>query len=193
MSRYYKNLPRVEYTLPYDGVPESVELTSINTKVSFSDLTIQTADNFYPYVMEDGDRVDTIADFYYNDSYRFWLVLLSNQASDLYYDFALQSNTFERYIIKKYKDAAAAASYDVTVDTNVIQYTKDTIKHYLDADGDIIDQTTYNTLSPLNRSTKNIYDWETDQNESKREIQLVSSEYTGKIERQFKDLMKRKR
>lgn len=190
MARYFKELPIVQYTFSFDGVTEvSIPMTSINTKISFTDLTKTTTDNFYPYVIEPGDRIDTIADFYYNDPYRFWIVMLSNSASDLYYDFSLQEQTFQRYLIKRYKTEAIDAGYADT-DIGILTYTDDTIHSYMDEDGDVVSKDVYDALSPLKRSSLTIHEFETQKNEDKKNIKLASSEYVSKIERQFKDLMK---
>lgn len=190
--KYFNKLPNVKYSIIIDGEKSTLELTSLNTTATFTDITLNNADAFYPYETDNGERIDDIANMYYGDSYRFWIVMMSNQMSDFYYELPLDLNTFDRYIVKKYKDAAEDNGYDVSSDIKVIQYTKDTIKYYYDADGDIIDLETYNTLSTLNRSSKTIYDWEVEENDNKRNIDLVSNKYTNTVERQFKDLMKRK-
>ena len=57
---------------------------------------------YQPLVIEDGERADTIAYDYYNDSELYWLVYMANSIVDPYYDWPMNQAEFKSYIIKKY-------------------------------------------------------------------------------------------
>ena len=45
----------------------------------------------------------------------------------------------------------------------------------------VVDETTYNTLSEVNRESISKYQYETDLNDNKRQIKLVSEEFVPEI------------
>jgi len=55
-----------------------------------------------PYEIKEGERPDTIANEYYGDSRYSWVVYLSNEIYDPYYDWYLPQYEFDNYIVKKY-------------------------------------------------------------------------------------------
>ena len=82
----------------YNGVP----VRNIFTRITFSDLVKKTGAVFYPYTVTEGERPDTIAHQYYDDSRYSWLVYMSNAMFDPYYDWPLTTNEFENFINEKY-------------------------------------------------------------------------------------------
>jgi hypothetical protein len=82
----------------YNGVP----VRNIFTRITFSDLVKKTGAVFYPYVITEGERPDTIAYQYYEDSRYSWLVYMSNAMFDPYYDWPLTTTEFDNFILEKY-------------------------------------------------------------------------------------------
>ena len=186
---YFKNFQKISYT---DGKLGDVELTNINVRVSFTDLTKETATNFFPYRQADEDRYDIMSDMYYGDRRDYWIAMLSNEHSDMWYDIALKESVFEKYLLDKYTDDAVAAGQPNTL-AGVYAYTQGTVKFYKDVDGDVIDKATYDTLALTDRSTESIYDWETRLNDDKREVKFVSNDYTRKLNRDLKQILNDRR
>jgi len=85
-------------TVIYDGK----FATNITTRVKFKEIAKKRKVTFYPYTIKEGERPDQIADFYYKDPRYSWLVFLSNDIVDPYYDWYMEDNVFKDYIIKKY-------------------------------------------------------------------------------------------
>jgi hypothetical protein len=77
-------------------------VTNIITSVRFKDVIKDKINNFYPYTIKEGDRPDTIAANYYEDSRYAWVVYLSNSIIDPYYEWPLSVNEFNKFLIKKY-------------------------------------------------------------------------------------------
>jgi hypothetical protein len=65
---------------------------------------------YYPYDIEQGERPDNIADRYYKDQYKSWILHLTNNVIDPYHDWYLDQTTFELFITKKYGSLANATS-----------------------------------------------------------------------------------
>lgn len=85
-------------------------VTNILTSIRFKEVVKQSVTNYYPYTIKEGDRPDTIAQFYYEDERYFWVVLLSNNIIDPYYEWPLGVNDFRKFIIKKYNSIELAQS-----------------------------------------------------------------------------------
>lgn len=115
----------------YNGVP----VRNILTRIDFSDIVKKTGGVYHPYIVEDGERPDVIAYNYYGDSRYSWLVYMSNNIMDPYYDWPMSQNEFDRFITKKYGSRELA--------TQKVLYWKDNWQ----TDDRIIDIATYNSYS----------------------------------------------
>ena len=62
------------------------------------------------YVIEDGDRPDTVSFFAYDTPNLAWLVLLPNVKLDPYFEWPLSTREFEQHMIAKYGSIAASQS-----------------------------------------------------------------------------------
>jgi hypothetical protein len=65
---------------------------------------------YYPYDIQQGERSDNIADRYYKDQYKSWILYLTNKVVDPYHDWYLDETTFQQFISKKYGSLANATS-----------------------------------------------------------------------------------
>jgi hypothetical protein len=65
---------------------------------------------FYPYNYKEGDKPEIIADKYYGDTKRHWIVMYANQIIDPWNDFALNQTDFNNQVISQYGSLANAAS-----------------------------------------------------------------------------------
>lgn len=98
---YFNKLP----TITYQG-----QLTkNLLSRAKLSDETLANNLVFQRYATSDLDRADMLANDYYNSPGYTWLVWLSNNTIDPYYDFALSELDFNNYIIKKYGSTSKAA------------------------------------------------------------------------------------
>lgn len=83
-------------------------VTNLLTSVKFKEIVLKNNANFYPYVIKEGERPDSIAYHYYEDERYAWLVLLSNSINDPYYQWPLSLNDFNNYLRKKYTSLESA-------------------------------------------------------------------------------------
>lgn len=113
---------------------------------------------YQPYAIQDGERPDNVSFKLYGNSRYDWLILLVNDMYSIYDDWPKSSHELERYIIAKYGSISNASS---------------TIKYYYDADRNIIDLTTYNSLSAANRTSESVLAWEQRMNDIKRIIRVI--------------------
>jgi len=77
-------------------------------KIAFQKTIQQNFEIFHPYTIEEGDRADTIANFYYGDPGYDWIVYFSNNVVDPYYDWFMDGESFNRFITSKYGSLTSA-------------------------------------------------------------------------------------
>ncbi len=100
--RFFKKLP----TISYNGYVAKNFLT----RARLSNDTRNNHNLFYPYTIQDGQRIDTIADKYYDDPDWSWLIYLANDIVDPYFDMYLSDSNFENFIKDKYGSVANASN-----------------------------------------------------------------------------------
>lgn len=85
-------------------------VTNILAKVRFDQSVSKNLAVFYPYTVKEGERPDHVANWYYNDPYLDWIVYLSNNIVDPYFQWPLGSEAFGDFITAKYGTIANAQS-----------------------------------------------------------------------------------
>lgn len=94
METYFSKFPLTRYS---DSV--AVDITK---RVKLLDRVSGNPFAFFPYDISNGERADNFSNRYYDDPYMSWLIYLSNDIVDPYYEWYLQHNEMEEFIIKKY-------------------------------------------------------------------------------------------
>lgn len=208
--KYFDSFPKV-YLSDYSG--NSLLATNLMARTEIIPSLLKSPLLFYTYDIQEHDTPDSVANKYYGDPYRYWLIFFANQMFDPLWDWPLTSQEFNDYIIDKY--VALTFTQDLSINMAYAQetiygYTK-TIQTIDNLTGTVTDRTinideeTYNLTFPTsttqvfhngNSVTQNIsknimslYDFETQQNEAKRTIQLIDTKYVSLIESQFTSLM----
>lgn len=123
---YFKNFPVTEYanTAVVDITRRAKTVDSINSNPYI----------YYPYVIENNERHDQIADKFWSDYDLGWLLFMSNQIIDPYYQWYLQDQELYDFILKKY------GTYELAAEK---------IKHFRVIDSEeVISSTRYEELSP---------------------------------------------
>lgn len=188
MSDYFKNFPTIQHDIKNIG--QTVTLTNILRRfIVRSDLQDRT-DIFYEYQVQEGDRPDTIADKYYEDSDLAWLVLHFNNIYDPYFEWPLFGKDFTNYIRSKYGSIPDAHrevhEYRQVLNQDSVRYDGTKIKkRYL-----VVDETTYNTLSENDRESISKYDYEVEKNDSKREIRILDKRYLNRVLTEVESILK---
>ena len=171
----FSNLPPIEY--------QGRRLRNILYRPRLLETLDTTAFIFYPYIVEEGERLDTVAYWYYDSPDFAWLVALANDIVDPYYDWVLTSKDLDRYIINKYGSREAAAAtvlYKKDQDGN--QYSPDTTAALLQGSSSTINDVTP-TLTEFTA-----LDYEYEENEKKRHIQLIDKIYIPQIISELRNL-----
>ena len=134
-DRYFSKFPTINYanTVAVDITRRATILNSV-----YGDPNL-----YYLYDIEQYERPDNLSERYYEDPYRAWMLYLNNRVIDPYYDWYMDTDTFNDFIAKKYGSVEKAMS---------------TIKFYRNnwySDTDMITVSTYQSLTA---ASKRYYD-----------------------------------
>lgn len=106
---------------------------NIIARVKIPERLLKLGNLYHPYVIEEGDRPESIAELYYGDPNFDWLVRLPNNIYDEASQWPLTQTQLERYLRSKYDS---------------VEYTLSTIDHYeLKSDVGDIDSAAYDALT----------------------------------------------
>ena len=93
-DRYFTNFPLIEYN--------SKPAIDITKRVVMLNYVLKNPYLFYPYEIKSNERADQFSNIYYEDQYKSWLLYLSNNMVDPYYEWHLDLDEMKNFIIKKY-------------------------------------------------------------------------------------------
>ena len=195
MAYLFRPYPTISYRVP--GTTRSIPVTDITRRFSVANFIRNTNVTFDEYYVQDGERPDIIADGYYDDSTLDWLVLMTNETHDPYYEWPLSYEQFNLMILQKYRGYGTNNS-----DLATLSYVNQTVHHYeqiiqekrvitdqgqqriLEERTLVVDYTTYLTLIASKRRAVSIYEYESNLNEERRHIYLLDLHYTQLIKEQ---------
>jgi len=195
MAFLFRPYPTISYRIP--GTNRSIPATDITRRFSVANFIRNNKVTFDEYTVQDGERPDVIADGYYDDSTLDWLVLLTNEVHDPYYEWPLSYEQFNLMMLQKYRGYGRSNS-----DLDTLSYINQTVHHYekiiqekrvitdqgqqriIEERTLIVDYTTYLTLIDSQRRSVSIYQYESNLNEERRHIYLIDLHYTQLIKEQ---------
>lgn len=100
IDRYFDKFPKIIYA--------NNEVVDITRKVVLLDKVSRNPYIFHPFDIGGNERADHLSYRYYDDSYKSWLIYLSNKITDPYYEWYLSDDEFTEFIEKKYGSVYAA-------------------------------------------------------------------------------------
>lgn len=77
-------------------------VVDILKSVRFKEFVKKNIVTYYPYTIKEGERAETIAYNYYEDERYAWIVYLSNNILDPYYQWPLSVKEFNKFLVAKY-------------------------------------------------------------------------------------------
>jgi hypothetical protein len=192
---FFRAHPIIPYRIP--GQKKGIAVTNITRRFSISNFIYNANVTFDSYRVQDGERPDIVAYDYYDDYTLDWLVLLTNEIQDPYFEWPLSSQQLNAMILQKYRGLGTNKS-----DLATLSYVNQTVHHYekilqknsVSNDGIqqriypektvVVDYTTYAALPATDRKVISIYEYEVDLNEQRREIYLLDLHFVHIIKDQ---------
>jgi hypothetical protein len=192
--KYFRTLPLVAVT--QDN--KTLVYRNLLSRLSVIPSVLQNPLVYYSYDVKDGETPEIVADKYYGDSYRYWIVLFSNQYLDPQWDWPLSSIALEQYIADKYESPYDVKSYQKTITqkssvndkivSNTVEITQDEYNNLMESTQELSFPDETVTVS-ITKNIQTYYDYEVEQNEQKRNIKLLNKDYVPQLESEFEALM----
>jgi hypothetical protein len=195
--QYFNTLPKVVYT--DNGV--SRVYTNLMARASVVPEFLKSPAIYYKYSIQEMDTPEIIAAKYYGDSYRYWIVLFTNELLDPQWSWPLNSRAFEEYVNQKYFEVdpkrvvhhyeksitqlntayLTSVTNTVIIDDEDYQFV-DALKYSKNINGELVEFT-------IEKKAISLYEHELQLNEAKRDINILNSSYVNDLEKQLKNLM----
>jgi hypothetical protein len=189
MSFYFENFPEVNYSLKKNFNFEL--LTNVTVRFKIREVIKNNALVFYEYNVRDDDRPDIVATKYYGDPTLDWLILMTNDMIDPYYDWPLNYLNFNNYIKSLYGSVASAK-------TSIYEYRQILNQQSVLFDGTIVpkrtivvDLNTFNSLPAASRETIYGYNYYEEENNKKRRIKIIDKEFVSIILNEVENIFSR--
>lgn len=209
MNNYFSIFPKTYYQLNDNSSVDIV--TNLLTRFTIETNVKDNVVMYFKYDIRDGETPEIVSSKFYNTPYRHWLILMLNNIVDIETQWPLDGKQFERYLNQKYGDKDPTKTGVVWSKSNTHSYYKveknrisgnDKInyeKYRVDVNTYTAITESYNntfTLPDGNvyyydtlKETKSYYDYESEENEKKRSIQLLRKEFAAPLEEQVKKLL----
>lgn len=94
IEKFFNKIPTIYY-----GGLQCLDLTR---RITIEGKQKENVNLFNPLELQAGLRADHISDAYYNDAELDWMLYLANDIVDPYYEWFLDENEFQAYILDKY-------------------------------------------------------------------------------------------
>ena len=167
---YFSRFPRINFL--------NQQIVNLTIGLKLNDLVKDNTFTLLNYDVLEGEKPDSVAHNYYDAADYAWLVLLSNQILDPYFEWPLTTFEFERFIKKKYGSIATAQATTIHCEHNTKNIT-------LSADSLAVSS----GASASDYTAIDAYTYWDQINDNRQHIKLVNNSYLPEIDRQLQDLL----
>jgi len=182
---YFRPFPTIKYRIPKET--KSVSVTDITRRFALTSFISNAKVHFDNYVLQDGDRPDTVAYQYYSDQTLDWLVLIANEIHDPYFQWPRSYEQFNSYIKQKYGSVEYAMRTNHHYEQIITPYqllTESGIQRIIQEKTITVDYTTYTSLIASERRAVTIFEHESKINDDNKNIFLLDLNFTLLIKEQ---------
>ena len=194
---YFRELPNISYISRLPDVSSNEEYITVKNlfkraKLRTDIVNIITAFNYYQ--VEDNQRPEVVASKLYGDPELDWVILITNNITNVREQWPLGNNDLYNYMLDKYGTEVALSSihhyetievkdeYDRLVVPSGLQVDSNFTVTYTKFDN------TLSTISPVKQVTN--YEYETNINEEKRKIRVLKPAYLSVVITDLRNIMK---
>ena len=169
---YFDSLPKINYDLFGDGT--TIEFTNITKRVALNKLIKKDIVAFDFYDVQDGETPEVVAYLYYGDSLLHWVVLLTNNITNIFDQWPKSVSSLEKFVIEKYNDPDETHHYEIQYESG------DTSKIIM-----INDNKNYPNATRISN-----FNYELQENQKKARIRLVKPFYVNQIVSEYINLVR---
>jgi hypothetical protein len=194
---YFRELPNISYISRLPDVSSNEEYITVKNlfkraKLRTDVVNIITAFNYYQ--VEDNQRPEVVASKLYGDPELDWVILITNNITNVREQWPLSNNDLYNYMLDKYGTEQSLSSihhyetievkdeYDRLVVPSGLQVDSNFTVTYTKFDN------TLSTISPVKQVTN--YEYETNTNEEKRKIRVLKPAYLSAVITDLRNIMK---
>lgn len=163
---YFKNFTNILYPFNINGKEEFKVVTDITRNVRVIKEIASNITLYDLYDIRDGETPEIISEKFYGTPLYHWIIMVINDRYDYISDFPLPQYELEQLIIQKYGEENIYAT-----------------RHYIDSNGFVVKSSAPGATPVSNQQ------YETEQNEKKRTLKMVSPEVISTIVKQFESLI----
>ena len=180
MTKFFDQFPKINYNI--SGINgKTKEVTDIFRRVKARSKIAENVTLFDKYDVQEGEKPEDVAYKTYGDADYFWVVTLVNNIVNRYYDWPLDSFSFQQYIKDKYSNPDGIHHYEVTQSSG---------KQAGNGPADYTHKLEVNSTHPGAQSVSN-REYEQRIQDKKRQIRVLSPQYLGAFEEEFTNLIRR--
>ena len=194
---YFRQVPDFEYVsrLPNAKISDYIRVKNLFKRGKLADDIFPNLSFFTKYQIEGDDRPDNVAYKVYNDATVDWVVLLSNNYTNIQSEWPLLQNDFDRYLLDKYgtyEKLNATHHYETTEIKNVDGATITPAGLTVASDYSVTyyDAATGQEVEKENTATEvTNYEYESKIEDEKRNIYLLKPMYLNVIKDDMRDIL----
>ena len=176
---YFTLFEKGFYDLKNDGNQKLV--TDLMTRVKVREKVIDEISLYDTYDVPSGERPEDTAFKHFGSAAYHWVILLTNNITDVYYDWPMSDQTFETFIRDKYSNPDGIHHYEVTTSSG---------KTTGDGPDDYSHKIEVNSTESGAESVSN-YEYERREQDKKRNIKLLDPRYLPMFLEEFERLIRR--
>lgn len=189
MAHYFESLPRIDYDMGRAGTTQKA--VDITKRFRLRDVLKTQSVLYVPWLIQSGQRPDTVAELYYADPLLDWLIMIANDRLDYFFEWPMDHWQFAEHVKAKYGSLSAAHQ---------------TVHHYewivrpdeYELDGTLIservvicDKTKYTSLPDNQRRIVSLFTEEQRKNDALKRIRLVHKSFVPQITKEVEELYRR--
>ena len=174
---YFNKFPKGNYDLKGDGKFKLV--TDIMRRVKVRSKIVDEASLYDKYDVPSGEKPEDTAFKHFGDAELHWVILLTNNITDRYYDWPLSFQDFETFVRDKYANPDGIHHYEVTRSSGKTTGNgPDDYSHKIEVNSDAT-----GAQSVSNR------EFEQRLQDQKRQIKLLNPSFLGLFIQEFEKLI----
>ena len=175
---YFSQFEQGYYDLKGDGNEKLV--TDLMTRVKVREKIINEASLYDKYEVPSGERPEDTAFKHFGSSQYHWVVLMTNNITDAYYDWPMSEQNFETFLKEKYTNPEGIHHYELSQSSGKTKGNgPDDYSYLIEVNSDATV-----ALSVSNR------EFEQRLQDKKRLIQLLSPSYLNTFLEEFNELVR---
>ena len=201
---FFAKTPNIEYdkkplVFPFSE-QEYTLAKNFFRRFKISETSYNSVVYFNKYTMTDQDRFDTIADKFYQNPDFDWIIMITNNIINPYFDAPIKNSELYNFVERKYGTPDGIHHYETTT-------VKNSLGEEIQKSGLFVDEVFHNTQHKFyDRGTKlmitksgnaisipvSFYEYELKLNEDRREIYILRPTYIQKFISEFENLLQYK-